>query len=81
MSDDTPTVDVVVPVCATCGVPYVLRVSYVMTGGGRREWLYHRDCKHRGQANGKPDIDGTAPLNVPDVRSVKRATFPTGSAK
>lgn len=75
MSADTPTVDVIVPVCATCRVPYVLRVSMVLTDGGRREWLYQRDCKHRVGA-GKPEIDGTAPLNVPDVRTLNYATHP-----
>lgn len=44
----TPQPDVW-PECGTCSVPFALRRSFIFTGGGRHEWLWHRECKHKGK--------------------------------
>ena len=42
----------VYPACKTCGVPYILRLGFLVAkGGGGQDWAWFRDCKHRALDN------------------------------
>jgi hypothetical protein len=56
-------IHVPVPRCPTCNVPWVLRLSMNLFAGSC-EWLYQRDCKHKGQT--PTGTDERAKLVVPD---------------
>jgi len=51
-SSSTPLMPVVEawPECSGCGTAYVLRWSFRFTGDMEWEWLWQRDCKHRGKS-------------------------------
>jgi hypothetical protein len=41
------------PECSECFAPYVLRRAFTFSakgGGGRSEWIWQRDCKHKNAA-------------------------------